>query len=215
MSKPTIGLTGGIACGKSTVAGFFGELGVPVVDADQLAREVVAPGSPGLAQIVESFGAEMLAADGSLDRKKMGAVVFADNGARRQLEAITHPRIAQLGLARLQEARRNHGRSLRALRGGAAGRGRHAPGVRRARRGFRAPRVQLERLMARDGSTREQAQARIDSQLPVAEKVAVADHVIDNGGTLDQTREQVARDARGARGASRGGSTMSMRGCLW
>ena len=89
-----VGLTGGIACGKSTVAGFFRELGVPVIDADEVAREVVAPGSEALEEIVTAFGDELLAADGSLDRKALGARVFSDSQARQVLNVIMHPRIA-------------------------------------------------------------------------------------------------------------------------
>lgn len=89
----TVGLTGGIASGKSTVAGLLRERGIPVIDADQVSRQVVAPGSEGLAAVVTAFGPGVLAADGSLDRKALGAIVVADADARRRLEAITHPRI--------------------------------------------------------------------------------------------------------------------------
>src|SRR5258706_12632864 len=100
-----IGLTGGIAAGKSTVARIFAELGAPVVDADQLAREVVAPGQPALDEIVRAFGLGVLDASGALDRKQLGAIVFADEDKRRALNAITHPRIAAVTQARLAELR--------------------------------------------------------------------------------------------------------------
>jgi dephospho-CoA kinase len=96
-----IGLTGGIASGKSTASRRFAELGVPIVDADALAREVVAPGSDGLAEIVSVFGPDVLDVDGALDRKKLGAIVFDDAELRRKLEHITHPRIAALSLERM------------------------------------------------------------------------------------------------------------------
>ena len=102
-----VGLTGGIASGKSTVAAMFRARGVPVIDADVLAREVTAPGSEGLAAIVERFGPEVLDADGALERKKLGAIVFADDEARAAINRITHPRIAaasQRALAALREA---------------------------------------------------------------------------------------------------------------
>src|SRR5262245_2428252 len=99
MATAVVGLTGGIAAGKSTVARCFDALGVPVVDADQLARDAVAKGSEGLAQIVEVSGSEVLLPDGTLDRKALGARVFADAALRAKLNAITHPRIALLGAA--------------------------------------------------------------------------------------------------------------------
>ena len=183
----TVGLTGGIACGKSTVAGFFAELGVPVVDADRVAREVVEPGTEGLAEIVRAFGEGVLAPDGSLDRKRLGERVFADESARRTLNAITHPRIAVRSAEKIAEA-------------GKSG----APyviyeaallvenGIHRALDALVvvtvAPEVQLARLVARDGIDEEAARARVASQLPLAEKVKVADYVIDNGGSLDETR---------------------------
>ena len=96
-----IGLTGGIASGKSTVARHLAELGVPVVDADRLAREVVEPGQPALTELVGEFGADILNSDGTLDRKRLGAIVFADPGKRARLNAITHPRIAAQGQAEI------------------------------------------------------------------------------------------------------------------
>ena len=104
-TKPTIGLTGGIASGKSRVADVLRTLGVPVIDADQLAREVVARGSDGLAAVVALFGAEMLDGEGNLDRERLGQRVFADAEARKQLQAVTHPRIGQLSAQRIAEAR--------------------------------------------------------------------------------------------------------------
>lgn len=187
-----IGLTGGIASGKSTVARILAELGAPVVDADVLAREVVAPGSPGLATIVDRFGDGVLTAEGELDRKRLGDVVFADAEARAALEAILHPRIA----AASQREIARHAR---------AG---HRDVV------YEAPlivenklytwmhtlivvsvpeEIQLARLMQRDGIGPQAARARIDAQLPLADKVAVANFVIDNGGEPAETRAQVER----------------------
>jgi dephospho-CoA kinase len=187
-----IGLTGGIASGKSTVAAMLRELGAPIVDADLLARQVVEPGSPALAEIARRFGADMLAADGSLDRKKMGERIFADAGARAALNAITHPRIAQASAAALADLR-------------AAG---HKVGFYEAallvenriheRLGglvvVSVPEeVQVARLCARDDLDEEGARARVSAQLPLASKVAVADWVVDNGGTVEHTRAQVER----------------------
>jgi len=185
-----IGLTGGIASGKSTVARLLRELGAPVVDADELARAVVEPGRPAYEDIVREFGPGILAADGSLDRKKLADLVFADPDKRRLLQTFTHPRIAELGRAEV-------------ARHAAAG----APvviyeaallvetGAHLALDGLivvkSSAEQQLERAMARDGAGEAAARARIASQLPLADKLAVATHIIDNGGTLAATRAQV------------------------
>ena len=185
-----VGLTGGIASGKSTVAEMFRERGVPVIDADQLAREVVAPGSDGLAEIVARFGEGVLDDSGALDRKKLGALVFSDDEARAALNRITHPRIAaasQREIAALAAAgepmaiyeaalivENQIHRSLAALVVVAV-----------------SEEVQIERLMSRDSIDAEAARARIRAQLPLADKVAVADHVIDNRGSRQETERQV------------------------
>jgi dephospho-CoA kinase len=190
MTAPVLGLTGGIAAGKSTVARGFEALGVPVVDADKLAREAVAPGSPGLNEIVEVFGADVLLSDGSLDRKALGARVFADAGLRSKLNAITHPKIAQLGAQRIAEH---------------AARGAHyvvyeaalivENNLHRAMRGLIVvsvdPVVQLGRLMRRDALTESEAQARIEAQMPLEKKLEVADFVIDNSGEPEVLQARV------------------------
>lgn len=174
-----VGLTGGIATGKSTFAAALRALGAPVVDADQLARAVVAPGTPALEAIVAAFGPSVRGPDGALDRKALGALVFADPEARRRLEAITHPAIRAAMVAetgRLAAA----GHDLAFY---------DAPllfevGLDRAMAlvvVVDAPReAQLRRLEARDGLTRAEAEARLAAQLPVAEKAARADVVVDN-----------------------------------
>jgi dephospho-CoA kinase len=185
-----VGLTGGIASGKSTVTGMLRARGVEVIDADKIAREVVEPGTDGLAEVVATFGAQVLAADGTLDRAKLGARVFGDAAARAQLNSILHPRIGMLMWQRAEEA-------------SAAG---HSWVVYDAALLVEnkihlmldslivvsaTPEVQLERVMARDGLSREDASARIASQLPLADKVAAADYVIHNDGALEQTEAQV------------------------
>lgn len=185
-----IGLTGGIASGKSTVAAMLREAGAHIVDADVLARDVVAPGTAALAEIAQRFGPELLHADGTLDRKRLGALVFADPEARRALERITHPRIAAAGqeaIARLvargvdpviYEAALIVENKLHSWMNGLI-----VVAV--------PPAVQLQRLMARDGLDEDAARARLAAQLPLADKIAVADHVIDNSGSLEATRAQV------------------------
>jgi dephospho-CoA kinase len=184
VSRPflLVGLTGGIATGKSTVADVFRRLGAVVIDADQLAREVVAPGEPALAEIVREFGPDVLRPDGALDRQRLGAVVFGDAERRRRLEAITHPAIRARFAARLQ-ALADEGFDGLVLF--------DAP-VMIETGGHRMmdrlvvvvtdEATQLARLMARDGIGRDEALAKVRSQLPVAEKAKLADHVIDNAG---------------------------------
>lgn len=174
-----IGLTGGIATGKSTFAAALRALGVPVVDADQLARAVVAPGTPGLAAVVRAFGPGVLGPGGELDRKALGARVFADAEARRRLEAITHPAIReamQAETARLAAAGHDLAFYDAALL--------FEVGLDRAMALVvvvdAPPEAQLARLAARDGLTRAQAEARLAAQLPVAEKAARADVVVEN-----------------------------------
>jgi dephospho-CoA kinase len=186
-----LGLTGGIACGKTAVARLFLDRGVPVVDADAVARDVVAPGTDGLAAVVAAFGADVLAPDGTLDRKRLGARVFSDESARRTLNGILHPRIGAESMARLAAlSSEGHGFAFydAALL--------VENGLHKNFAGLvvvtAQPEVQLARLMARDAITEADAKARIDSQWPLARKVAVATHVIDNSGSRERLEARVA-----------------------
>jgi dephospho-CoA kinase len=189
--KPVVGLTGGIACGKTTVASMFGELGIPVVDADALAREVVEPGTPGLKRIVDEFGKGVLGQDGRLDRKKVGDLVFGDEEAREKLNAIMHPMIGAAGATHMA-----------ALRESAAPYVLYEAALLVETRTYEAfsalivvsaeESLQRLRLIARDGFSVSEANARIASQLPLARKIAVADYVVTNNGDLEATRRQVA-----------------------
>lgn len=205
MAVPTVGLTGGIACGKSTIARFFAELGIPVIDADRLAREVVEPGTEALADIVDAFGEEVLLPDGSLDRKKLGDRVFSDRAARMRLNAITHPRIAAASARRMSELA-DVGAPYVIYEAALL----VENGIHRAMGALvvvsARPETQLRRLMERDGIDEEAAQARIDSQLPLGEKVAVADYVIQNDGSLGEARRRVL-DVHGALTKRFGGSS--------
>jgi dephospho-CoA kinase len=186
-----VGLTGSIATGKSTVSAMFRSLGCVVLDADVLAREVVEPGEPALAQIVEEFGREVLQPDGTLDRKKLGASVFGDAARRKRLEQITHPAIRDRFLRHLAEleARGFDGIVLW-----------DAP-VMIETGGHRAmeklvvvatdPATQQARLQARDGIDAVEAARKIGSQMPVAEKAKLADYVIDNAGDRAVTEARV------------------------
>ena len=186
-----VGLTGGIASGKSTVGRQLVELGCRLVDADVLAREVVAPGAPAWRAIVEEFGREVIGADDQLDRKRLGAVVFADPARRKTLEAITHPAITARRQAILDAWAAEGFDGLVVLDipllveiGAAA----H---VDRVVLVYTEREVQLDRLMARDGFDRTEAERRVASQMPLAEKVRHAHYVIDSSGTREETGAQV------------------------
>ena len=183
MTVPVVGLTGGIASGKSTVARAFAERGIPVIDADLLAREVVAPGSQGLAAIVQTFGDEVLHPDGSLDRKGLGARVFADRSLLTQLNAITHPLVARLSAERIAAVAEGSVPYLIY----------EAPlivenGLHRAMRALVVVALdvplQIERMMTRDSLGLAEAESRILAQAPLAKKLEAADYVIDNGQDL-------------------------------
>jgi dephospho-CoA kinase len=180
------GLTGGLASGKSTVAARLRALGVPVIDADQVARDVVEPGTPGLEAVVAAFGEAVLHADGTLDRAKLGDRVFGDAAERRKLNAILHPLIGAATAARIAtlEARGEAVACYEAallVENGIADMFRPLVVVSVA-----LP-IQVARAMARDGATEAQARARIAAQLPLASKVLAADFVIDNSGSRRET----------------------------
>lgn len=189
-----VGVTGGIATGKSVVAEVFREAGAFVQDADSLGHELMEPGTPAHAEIVATFGEQVLAPDGRVDRKRLGARIFADPAERSRLNAILHPRI-------LAEASRRAGRYLREHPGGIA--------VTQAALLFEAgaaphfdrivltecdARTQMERLVARDGLTEAEAAGRVAAQGAAPEKKKLAHFVIDTSGTIEETRRR-ARQA--------------------
>lgn len=186
-----IGLTGGIASGKSSVARFFREKGALVIDADQLARKAVEPGSRGLAEVLAVFGDEVRAPDDSLDRKRLGAIVFSDSRKRSQLEAILHPEIRRLAEESIASAAGSGTRVVfymapLLIEAGATGRVDEVWVV------TVRPEVQLERLMRRDGISRDEALRIIASQMPLAEKERSGRVVIDNSGTPEETERLLA-----------------------
>ncbi len=185
-----IGLTGGIASGKSTVAGVLEELGAAVIDADQLAREVVAPGMPAYAAIVARFGASILNPDRTIDRKALGRIVFADPEARRRLESITHPAIRARADERLAELRQTGTpvvfyMAALLIEAGASSRVDEIWVVYADRE------TQLERLTHRDNIGRDEALQRLAAQMPMDEKKTYGAVVIDNRGTPEETERQV------------------------
>lgn len=185
-----VGLTGGVASGKSTVSAMLVALGAVVIDADLLARQVVAKGTEGLATVVGEFGAEVLDVDGELDRPAMGDLVFNDEGARRRLEAIVHPlvfqRIMELESHAPSDAVVVHDIPLLAESGRAE--------TFDAVVVVDAPvELRLHRMVTERGWSREEAESRIAAQIADDERLAVATHVIDNAGSREDLREQVVR----------------------
>ena len=177
------GLTGGLASGKSSVADRWKARGLAIIDADQTAREVVAPGTSGLAEIVDAFGQEMLLPSGALDRKKLGAVVFADAKARKKLELITHPRIAAAMLKRAGELE-SQDEPLGCYEAPLLIEGGFADLCRPLVVVAADEQTQIARAMTRDKLAESDVRARLKAQLPLAAKIAAADHVIHNGGDL-------------------------------
>jgi dephospho-CoA kinase len=188
-----VGLTGGIATGKSTVSEILRRLGAEIIDADQLARDVVEPDQPALRGIVAEFGRDVVSPDGRLDRKRLGAIVFADPDRRKRLEALTHPAIRARFQARLDEL---------ATRGFAGIVIYDAPVMIEAG-GYKDmdrlvvvvtdETTQAARLRTRDGTDEAEGRRKIASQMPLAEKAKLADYVIDNSGDLEATAARVRR----------------------
>ena len=186
-----VGLTGSIGVGKSFVASVFEELGCHVLDADQTAREVVMPGTPGLKALTEAFGGEMLNTDGTLDRKRLGARIFTDRGERERLNHILHPFIIarQDEIMRDWEAEDPNGVGIidAALMIESGGYRRFDKLIVVHCR----PEVQLERLMLRDKLSRDEALRRVNSQMPQEEKQKFADYLIDTSDGFELTRTQI------------------------
>lgn len=191
-AKAVIGLTGGIASGKSSVARELVALGVQVIDADLLAREVVAAGSEGLAELVVAFGEDILNADGSLERERLGARVFNDQEARKRLNGITHPRIAQLSAQRIAAAMQTSSPYVVYEAALLVETGAHL-GMAALIVVAVAPEVQVARVMARDGLDDAGARARLAAQAPLEAKLAAADFVIHNDAALTELHAQVVK----------------------
>jgi dephospho-CoA kinase len=189
-----LGLTGGIGSGKSTVSQMFAEHGAEVVDADQIAREVVVPGQPALQAIREAFGAAVIRPDGRLDRTRLGGMIFRDPAARARLNSITHPRIQERLQQEVEVRRLREGVLILDI-----------PLLYETGRADLVEAVivvwvdrvtQLRRLIERAGLTANEAAQRLAAQMSLDEKRARADYVIDNTGSLDTTRQQVQEIVR-------------------
>jgi dephospho-CoA kinase len=186
-----VGLTGSIAVGKTFVLGVFRELGCHVLDADQTARDVVEPGSPGLAKIVDEFGTEILTPAGGLDRAKMASIVFADTEKRLRLNSIVHPLVFEVQNEWLAECESKDPNGIAIV----------DAALMIESGGYRLydqlivvwcePAIQLERLIARNDLPEAEAKRRIAAQMPQAEKMRYADHLIDTSNGFEDTRRQV------------------------
>lgn len=183
------GLTGGIASGKSAVAARLREVGVPVIDADQLSREAVERGSDGLAAVVAAFGDDVLAPDGSLDRKALAARVFVDDTKRKTLNGIVHPIVGRLTMERA-DALRAKGEALACYEAALIVENGMADAFRPLVVVAASEDVQVARAQARDAASADEVRVRVRAQLPLEQKRAVADYVIENDGSLDDLRKK-------------------------
>ena len=188
-----LGITGGIASGKSTVSKMLSELGSPLIDFDLIARQVVEPGTPGLAKIVDYFGRQVLAEDGFLDRKKLSDIVFGDMEKRRKLESFTHPSIYEEFFRQADEIATGDPKAIIQVA---------VPLLIELNLQYLFDKllvvhvpaeVQIERLAGRDGISREEAANILKAQLPIDDKLQFADFVIDNTKDLAYTRDQIEK----------------------
>jgi len=188
-----IGLTGGIACGKSTVAGMFVRNGAHLIDFDKLAHEMQEPEKPAWREVVSHFGKEILCPDGKIDRIKLGNIVFADKKKLNKLNKIVHPLVYQEWHKRLEKIGRKekHAIVLADIPLLFEGKMQHLFDLTMLV--LIEPEEQIRRLMARNGVSREEAEQRLNSQMPVSKKISLADIVIDNSGSISETEKTVKK----------------------
>ncbi|MEZ0119493.1 MULTISPECIES: dephospho-CoA kinase [Heyndrickxia] len=187
-----IGLTGGIASGKSTVSNMLKTKGFTIVDADIAARKVVEPGELAYEQIIEAFGEGILLQDLTLDRKKLGALIFADEALRMKLNSIVHPAV-RAWMTREKDRAIENGKKTVFLDIPLLFESRLTYMVERTILVYVDEETQLKRLMARNGLSEKEAQMRIRAQMPLSEKKALADAVLDNNGSLEETKQQLEK----------------------
>jgi dephospho-CoA kinase len=188
-----VGLTGGIATGKSTVSSMLRGLGAEIIDADLVARQVVEPGQPAWREIVEEFGRDVVSPDGTLDRKKLGAIVFANPERRKRLEAITHPAIRARVKARVDELAERGFTGIVFYDAAILIEALGHQDMDRIVVVTTDEATQVARLRGRDGTDDAEGRRKIASQMPLAEKAKLADYVVDNSGAREATAEQVRR----------------------
>jgi dephospho-CoA kinase len=184
-----VGLTGGIASGKSIVAARMRELGLAVLNADLLAHRLMEPGQPAYEDVVREFGRDVLAADGTLDRKKLGEIVFRDAARRERLNWIVHPRVIEAREEQLKQMEKENPRGLAIVEAALLVEAGYYKMLDQLIVCSCRPEQQMERLRAR-GLTEEEARQRIAAQLPLAEKLRLADEVVDCSGTIEETLRQ-------------------------
>ncbi|USG64419.1 dephospho-CoA kinase [Brevibacillus ruminantium] len=185
-----LGLTGGIATGKSTVTAMLRERGIPVIDADQIAREVVEPGMPAYESIVRYFGADVLLPDGQINRAKLGEIVFSDEAERQKLNAIVHPEVRRV-MREEAEAAEAAGAKIVFMDIPLLFESKLQHMVDKVVVVYATAQMQLSRMMERDEFEEEQAQKRLRAQWPIDQKREQADFVIDNTGSREETEKQV------------------------
>ncbi|MDR6553305.1 dephospho-CoA kinase [Paenibacillus qinlingensis] len=188
-----IGLTGGIACGKSTVSRMLVSRGALLIDADQIARDVVEPGSPVLEQVAAAFGQAVIGRDGSLQRKMLGEIIFGSPEARQQLEGLLHPPIRARMREQMTTYERDYPTKLVVVDVPLLIESNLVSMFEEIMVVYIPRHLQLERLMQRDGLSAEIAQLRLDAQMSIEEKRKLADIVIDNSGTWEETNMRVER----------------------
>jgi dephospho-CoA kinase len=188
-----IGLTGGIACGKSTVARMFVKNGAHLIDFDRLAHEVQEPEKPAWREVINSFGKEILRPDGKIDRVKMGNIVFADKKKLNKLNKIVHPLVYQEWYKRLEKIgkKEKHAIVLADIPLLFEGKMQHLFDLTMLV--LINPEEQIRRLMARNGVSKEEAEKRLNNQMPINEKISLADIVIDNKGSISETEKTVKK----------------------
>ena len=186
-----IGLTGNIASGKTEVAKIFKELGAKIIDADKIAREVVEPGEPAWQEIVEEFGSDILNRDRSINRKKLGEIIFNDDRRREQLNRITHPRIMTKIKETIDHYKKENVRLVIIEAALIVERGGLLNVIDDLIVVSADAETQVERIMTRDGLHRDEALSRMKTQMQISEKTKHAAYIIDNSGSLEETRKQV------------------------
>lgn len=190
MNMLKIGLTGGIASGKSTVAKMISNYHIPIVDADKIARQVVEPGEPVFCQIIETFGEDLILPDGNLNRKKLGDMIFNNKEKRETLNQMIHPKIGETMMRKVKQYEESHQKSV-VLDIPLLFESKLTHLVDKILLVYVNDDLQTKRLMERNHLTLEEAKSRITSQLPLFQKKAMSDYIIDNSGSREETQKQV------------------------
>ncbi len=188
-----VGLTGGIASGKDTVAAFLKELGARIIDADEISREIVKPGLPAWEELVEEFGSEILSSDNTIDRSKLGSIVFNEPAHLQRLNGITHPKIVAEEKKRIQQIQNSNPQAMIVVNAALLIESGNYKNMDKVIVVYANEKVQIERAAKRDQLSLSDIQKRINAQIPLNEKSKYADFLIDNNGTFKNTKEQVEK----------------------